>query len=569
MRVSMRLVLFALGALLVPHFAAAQDGEVELSVRNRTSDAMTVFALWDSGTRIRLGDLNANRSGNYDIPVRGQEVTLLVQTTEVRVGERSERLGGDNPSDFAAVRGGSRVEWEIRRIDPLDLFYRTSGGSLAGDFEEREPRVSRYTAISALRIEEAQSEEDEARQTQAYLEALQAINEGIEEEDDNPEAYLHLGIVQVGLKDYPAAADAFDYAEALYPDYADEDGGTSGYRFNGWIQAYNDATIKLEENDTEGAIEFFRLANRLFDERPEAFLNLGAQLANRGDLDGSIAAWQDAIAVIENPDIDPDDDATRESWDTEFWPMAHNNLGQILASAGRSEEAIPLYEKLLGRDPDNAQARSSLAMAMAQTGQGDGGLSVFDEILGREDGSPLDYFNAGVSLYTVDQLDQAAIGFQKSVERAPMYRDALQNLAQTLNALEDYEAQVPYSERLLELDPYNEYGYQMHIRALVEIGRQSDGVAVLDVMRELPFVTDNLQLQPSNSGAAISGQAINKTLPPGTTITLRFTFYDANGVPIGTEDTEVTLSDPEVAHAFQVSFAAEMQVLGYGYEFLN
>jgi hypothetical protein len=135
--------------------------------------------------------------------------------------------------------------------------------------------------------------------------------------------------------------------------------------------------------------------------------------------------------------------------------------------------------------------------------------------------------------------------------------------------LEDFEAQVPYSERLLELDPYNEYGYQMHIRALVEVGRQSDGVAILDVMRDLPFVTDNLQLQPMNSGARVSGYAINKTLAPGTTITLRFTFYDSNSVPMGSEDIEITISDPEVAHEFQVTFDADMQVLGYGYEFLN
>jgi tetratricopeptide (TPR) repeat protein len=569
MQVRTKLVLFALGALLVPHFAAAQDEEVELSVRNRTSEAMTVFALWDSGTRVRLGDLNANRSGNYSIPLRGQEVTLLVQPTEVQVAGRNDRIGGDNPSDFAAVRAGTEVEWEIRRIDPLDLFFRTSGGALAGDFEEQEPRVSRYTALSALRIQEAQDTEDEVEQAESYREALAAINEGIEEENDNPEAYLHLGIVQTALKDYVAAADAFDQAELLYPEYYEEENGTKMFRFNGWIQAYNDATISLQAQDPEGAVEFFQIANRLFEERPEGYLNLGGQLAGLGDLEGSVEAWRAAIAIIDNPDIDPDDDPTRESWDNEFWPMAHNNLGQILMSAGRAEEAVSVYETLLARDPDNAQARSSLALALAQSGQGDGGLAVFDEILNREDGSALDYFNAGVSLYTAEQTDRAAVGFEKAVERAPMYRDALQNLAQTLNLLEDFEAQVPYSERLLELDPYNEYGYQMHIRALVEVGRQSDGVAVLDVMRDLPFVTDNLQLQPMNSGARVSGYAINKTLAPGTTITLRFTFYDSNSVPMGSEDIEITISDPEVAHEFQITFDAEMQVLGYGYQFLN
>ena len=66
---------------------------------------------------------------------------------------------------------------------------------------------------------------------------------------------------------------------------------------------------------------------------------------------------------------------------------------------------------------------------------------------------------------------------------------------------------------------------------------------------------------------AFSGIAINKTLEPGTTITLRFTFYDNDGNPLGSEDVEVTISDPEVAHTFQLTFEAEMQVLGYSYEF--
>ena len=150
-----------------------------------------------------------------------------------------------------------------------------------------------------------------------------------------------------------------------------------------------------------------------------------------------------------------------------------------------------------------------------------------------------------------------------------MFRDALQNVTQSLNALDDYEAQVPYSERLLELDPYNEYGHQLHIRALVEVGRQEDGVALLDHLQELPFVTDLLQLQPMNEGASVSGVALNKTLEPGTTITLRFTFYDNDRNPLGTEDVEVTISDPDVPHRFQITFDAETQVLGYGYEFVS
>ena len=446
-----------------------------------------------------------------------------------------------------------------------------AGAALMPHFTEaqQEPRVSRYTALSALALQEAQGEEDETLRLEAYREVLEVIYDGLTNEDDNPEAYLHLGIVQTGLANYLAADSAFDHAEALYPDYVDEEFGTTAHRFNAWLEAYNDAGARIDAQDPEGAVELFNLANVLFDQRPEAYLNIGSQSAGLGDLDASIEAWRGAIAVIESPDADARDEQTREQWDTEFWVMAHTNLGRVLQMAERSGEAVTVYEALLERFPDDAEARSSLAVVLAASGQAENALAIFDEILGREDGAPLDYFNAGVSLYTADQLDQAVIGFEKAVQRVAMYRDALQNLAQTLYLLESPEAQIPYSERLLELDPHNEYGYQMHVRALVQAGRQADAVAALNIMQELPFVTDNLQLQPMSNGTSIAGIAINKTLPPGTSITLRFTFYDDDGNPLGTEDTEITLSDPEVAHQFQVSFEADQQVLGYGYEFLN
>jgi tetratricopeptide (TPR) repeat protein len=568
MHVGKRLVLVALGVLLIPLSAVAQDEEVEVNVRNQTSNAMQVFAMWEGGPTLRLGDLNGNQTRNFTVDIRGQELTLAVQTQQQ--GRRAERVGGDRPESFVSVRPGDEIEWEIRNVDPFDLYLRGVTNDLASDnIETQEPRVSRYTALSAMAIQEAEGEEDEELQRQSYLEALQEILDGLTNEDNNPEAYLHLGIVHTGLANYLAADSAFDYAEALYPDYADQEFGTNAYRFNSWLEAYNDASASLEAQDPEGAIELFNLANMVFDKRPEAYLNVGAQTAGLGDLEASIEAWNNAVAVIESPDADAGDEQTREQWDTQFWLMAHTNLGRVLQRAERSDEAVTVYQTLLERFPDDADARSSLAMALVASGQADNALGIFDEILAREDGAPLDYFNAGVSLYTADQLDQAIIGFEKAIERVPMYRDALQNLVQTLNVLESHEAQIPYSERLLELDPHNEYGYQMHIRALVQMGRQADAVDLLDIMRELPFVTDNLQVQPMSNGSTVAGMAVNKTLPPGTAITLRFTFYDNDGSPLGTEDTEITLSDPEVAHQFQVEFGADQEVLGYGYEFLD
>ena len=570
MHLGTRMVLVALCALLMPHFAAAQNDEVSLNVRNGTSNDMTVFALWDNGTRVRLGELNANQARSFTVPVRGDDVTLLVQVEEVR--GRGARAGGDDPADFVAVRPGDGFEWEIRNTDPLDLFYRrVTSGSDSDDVESSEPEVDRFTAISQLSINEAQGiEDDSLRAAAAWRDVLETVNEGLTSSNNNPMAYLHLGIAHYNLKDYVAADLAFDRAEAMYPDYVDEEFGTNTYRLDAWVNAYNDATLRLEAQDSEGAVDFYNMANMIYAHRAEAYLNLGVTYAGLGDIEGSIQAWRGALAVIESPDGDPGDDETREMWDTEFWMMAQSSLGRLLPSVGRSEEAVAVLEAILERFPDDPDAQSALALALVQSGQGGDALSIFDEIIASEDGAPLDYYNAGVSLYSADQMDKAILAFEKTVLRSPMYRDGLQNLVQTLNEMEDYEAQVPYSERLIELDPFNDFAYLMHVRALVQVGREPEGVDALAAMQALPFVVDALQLQPLAAGCRVTGVAVNKALDPGTSITLRFTFYDNDGNPIGSADTEVTISDPEVAHDFEVTFdEGEMSVLGYTYELVG
>ncbi|MCH8813304.1 MAG: tetratricopeptide repeat protein [Gemmatimonadetes bacterium] len=248
--------------------------------------------------------------------------------------------------------------------------------------------------------------------------------------------------------------------------------------------------------------------------------------------------------------------------------MSHSNLGRLLVSQGRAEEAVAVFETLLDRDPENTEARSSLAMALAQSGQGDGALTIFDEILARDDGAPLDYYNAGVTLYGAGELDKAALAFEKTVARSPMYKDALQNLVQTYFAMENFEALVPHSRKLLELDPFNDYIHRMHVQAMAQIGHE-DLVDALGVLQALPFQIDELALQPLGAGCRITGVAINNALDSGTALTLRFTFYDNEGNPVGTADTEVTVSDPDVAHPFDLTFDSDMQILGYSYELVG
>ena len=575
------LVLFALFALLMPQFVAAQE-EVTLVIRSRMSETITVFAVWETGTRTRLGDMRANQTTTFTTEVNGTRVTLSVQRAGARGGGSTSVRQRGRDEDYADVRAGESIEWEIR--SPGDLIHRRSGesgGNLADAFAELTadeaepgaPRLSAYTSRSQGAIQQAQEMEEGILRVAAYREILATITAGIEQDEDenedaNPMAYLHLGIVHAGLKDYVAADVAFDLAEAIYPAYFDEEGGTGAFRLNAWLDAYNDGVVRMEAQDSEGAVELFETANMVYDRRVEGHLQIGVQAAGLGDMDKSITAWQMALAIIESPDGNPGDSLTRVTWDTDFWLMAQTNLGRLLTNEGRPAEAVTAFEAILERDPDNTDVRGLLAMALAQSGQGAGALSVFDEILAREDGAPLDYYNAGVTLYGASELDKAALAFEKTIARSPMYTDALRSLVQTYFELDNFEALVPHAQRLLELGAFNDFVHRMYVRALNELGH-ADLIPALDALQGLPFFVADLALQPLAAGCRISGAAVNNALDSGTSIILRFTFYDNDGNVVGSELTEVTVSDPEVAHPFDVTFDAETQILGYSYELVG
>jgi len=246
--------------------------------------------------------------------------------------------------------------------------------------------------------------------------------------------------------------------------------------------------------------------------------------------------------------------------------MALTNLAQILGSSDRAGEAVAIYREILEQDPDNDRARSGLAIALGQSGQAEDALSIYDEILESDDASALDYFNAGVTLYGAEAYDRATVAFEKVLERAPMYRDALQNLVQTLALTESYEAQLPLSQKLMDMDGQNYLAYQMHLRALSQVGRSDEVGPLLETMQAMTFVVDDLQLQPRGDGGRVFGTVTNKLLEEGVSVTLRFHFYDDTGDVLGTKDVAVPAPPVDVAQQFQVVIDTERAVMGYSYE---
>lgn len=428
------------------------------------------------------------------------------------------------------------------------------------------PQDDNYTNLAAVHLQDAQTNEDDAEAMEAYERALQILLDGIADRPRNPKLYFFAGVAHLGLSQYVEAARMFDRAEEMYPDYITDTDGTDGYRENGWIQAYNDALQALDAGDEAGAVTMFGNANLVYQRRPEAFLNLGNTLSNQGESVKAIEQYGLAVAVI-----DEAADEGHHADDVEAWAgykqTARINMAQLMVQNDQAEEAIPILEAVLEEDPENRDARTNLAVAMAQSGQAGDATEIYDEIIQSPESSPVDLYNAGVGLYQAENYVKAVEAFRVSLERSPMFRDALQNLTQALvqAAQEDetlWEQMPQYSEKLLEMDPFNDLAYRLHGIALARNGDSDTAIELSEKGEALPFTIPQMQLR---TGQGVVGAVINKTLEEGDQVTLRFTFYDASGGEIGKADVKVDLPAQGETVVFQCPFDDDAAA-GYSYE---
>ena len=214
-------------------------------------------------------------------------------------------------------------------------------------------------------------------------------------------------------------------------------------------------------------------------------------------------------------------------------------------------------------------ALANLASVLSQAGQVDSAQAIYDNLLSAQGLGMREYFNIGAGLYNAEVYDQAAEAFRHIVDVAPENRDALFNLAQSLYEGEDWETLIPIGEQLVELDGYNNDSYLILSRALLMSGDSEAAQDVYNVGEGLSFQLANSVLQPRTDGASVVGELVNRTLDPGTTVTIRVHFNGIDGAEIGTTDIRVDAPAQEATEPFRADFSADEEVLGYYYEVIS
>ncbi len=204
-----------------------------------------------------------------------------------------------------------------------------------------------------------------------------------------------------------------------------------------------------------------------------AYNNLGILMADAGRTDEAVTCYRKALEI--NPGF----------------AKAYGNLGNVLARTGSPDSAIVQYGKALQIDPDYVEAHINLGNVRLQTGRMDEAMAQFSKALEIDPGSADAHCNLGILLAKMGRTDEAMAHFLKALERDPGYGNAHYNLGMLLAQMGRTDEAVAHYRKALEINPNNADTHCNLAILLAQIGRT--GEAIAHCRRALELNPDNAE----------------------------------------------------------------------------
>lgn len=421
--------------------------------------------------------------------------------------------------------------------------------------------------VALVEAEIAGEDAPEARR-EALEEAVAHAEEGIENDPENPIHYYTAGQAYMMMEEWERAAEMYDEAEERHPQYRWD---TEFQREQAWVELYNEGIELLQAGEEDAALEILERADRVYDKRPEAQLNLASTYHGRGELDRAAEYYGKALESIQGDRVQDFEDEMREPLMEQIEP-ALLNRAQINMELENYEEAAVDYEEVLERDPDNVLAQSNLSVAYMQLGDDERAREIHEALFEQADElMAQEIMMIGVGFFEGEDYEQAAEAFRVILERVPSHREAWFNLAQAYSASEEWESIVEIGDELIENNTHTRSIYQLVAQAHVHLDDEQTAVEYLDRMEELPVDLVQLQMEPiPGQGAVVVGQFINVGMNPGDPVEIQISFLGGDGSEIGSETVQVEApAGEEDVATFQAEYATEEEVGGYSYEVIS
>ncbi|MGE0160921.1 MAG: tetratricopeptide repeat protein [Gemmatimonadales bacterium] len=379
--------------------------------------------------------------------------------------------------------------------------------------------------------------------------ALDLALEGIAADSTNPIHYFLAGVSYARLGRFASADSMFSSAERIYPAYELQ---VEPERESAWVQAFNAGIEAFDGGDWEGTIEIWSGATAIYDLRPEAHLNLASLLAADGRYAEAIEVYRQGLEGIERTPatrfLGPADLEERQRARRDM----EEGLLALLLSTNRYAEAEPMLRARLSETPEDVGLRTALGTVLAGQGRDEEANAIYAELLDDPGLSTTELFNLGIQFFRTGQYDEAAESFRRLTVLQPRSRDAWFNYANSLFAGEAWQPLAEAGDRLVELDPLGENARLVTARAQLEVGDRAAALASMQQADAAPVYLEGLQMQRAAAATTVFGRVRGNAAEPGTSMAVRFTFYDERGTPIGAEVLQVEAPPAGESEEFQL-----------------
>jgi len=174
---------------------------------------------------------------------------------------------------------------------------------------------------------------------------------------------------------------------------------------------------------------------------PAAHINLGYALQNKGDLDGAIREYRQALSL--NPNLT-------------VAAVAHNNLGNALQDKGDFDGAIREYRQTLSLNPNltvAAAAHKTLGTALHKKGDLDGAIQEYRQALSLDPNDYAFHSNLGFALAGKGDLDGAIQEYRQALSLNPNFALAHMLLGDALQRKGDLDGAIREYRQALSLNP--------------------------------------------------------------------------------------------------------------------